>query len=414
MLSFFGKYRICGGAFVTNRQKKNRRTEFFNSPPDSADYLDYDYPDDPDDDERNPRELRYGGNDPYYEPYGRTGHTSLSLEELPLARIFYILLAILITLVIGFSVILTAREYWSRNSVETVSADVTVATGVTATATTSIGESGSDVSAASGETTNGTAETTEDTMGENLLAAMSEEERYACYANNLVVMGDSIASGYHLYGYIPTEHGLATSNAAIRNLHDYTYSYNGTEDMDVIDIIAAMQPAYILMSMGMNDINMISSETYTETYHTEIEQLLVVSPNTNIVVASITPVEYDETFTTVTALNEYNSALEEMVESLGLENVVFFDAFSVLEDSSNHSLKSEYSAGDGIHLAPAAYEAMLDALYPILDTMTVSAENLILDDETDDTAETTTADTTTDTETYDTYGTTDTTTQQVY
>lgn len=333
MLSFFGKYRICGGAFVTNRQKKNRRTEFFNSPPDSADYLDYDYPDDPDDDERNPRELRYGGNDPYYEPYGRTGRTSLSLEELPLARIFYILLAILITLVIGFSVILTAREYWSRNSVETVSADVTVATGVTATATTSIGESGSDVSAASGETTNGTAETTEDTMGENLLAAMSEEERYACYANNLVVMGDSIASGYHLYGYIPTEHGLATSNAAIRNLHDYTYSYNGTEDM---------------------------------------------------------------------------------VESLGLENVVFFDAFSVLEDSSNHSLKSEYSAGDGIHLAPAAYEAMLDALYPILDTMTVSAENLILDDETDDTAETTTADTTTDTETYDTYGTTDTTTQQVY
>ncbi len=141
---------------------------------------------------------------------------------------------------------------------------------------------------------------------------------------------------------------------------------------------------------------------------------MAVSPNTNIVVASITPVEYGETFTTVTALNEYNSALEEMVESLGLENVVFFDAFSVLEDSSNHSLKSEYSAGDGIHLPPAANETMLDVLYPILDTMTVSAENLILDDETDDTAETTTADTTIDTETYDTYGTTDTTTQQVY
>lgn len=200
-------------------------------------------------------------------------------------------------------------------------------------------------------------------------AALTPEQLHAAYPQNLVVIGDSIASGYHLYGLIPEEHGLATGNAAIRSLHDYTYAYNGQESMDVTDIVSDMQPAYVLMSMGMNDINLISKEEYTATYQKEIEGLLAVSPKTNIVVASITPIEYGNTFVSVTKLMEYNTALEQMVQGMGMANVIYFDTFNLLADPSTLGLKAEYSAGDGIHLATKAYETMLNALYPLLDTM---------------------------------------------
>lgn len=204
---------------------------------------------------------------------------------------------------------------------------------------------------------------------ETALPPMTPEQLHAAYPQNLVVIGDSIASGYHLYGFIPEEHGLATGNAAIRSLHDYTYSYDGQENMDVTEIIGKMQPGYILMSMGMNDINLLSEEEFKSTYQTEIEGLLAVSPESNIVVAAITPIEYGNSFVASSKIVAYNSALQQMVEGMQRENVKYFDAFSLLADSSTQSLKSEYSAGDGIHLATASYEAMLSALYPILDTM---------------------------------------------
>lgn len=207
------------------------------------------------------------------------------------------------------------------------------------------------------------------TATETALPPMTPEQLHAAYPQNLVVIGDSIASGYHLYGFIPEEHGLATGNAAIRSLHDYTYSCDGQENMDVTEIIGKMQPGYILMSMGMNDINLLSEEEFTSTYQTEIEGLLAVSPESNIAVAAITPIEYGNSFVAASKIVAYNSALQQMIEEMQRENVKYFDAFSLLADSSTQSLKSEYSAGDGIHLATASYEAMLSALYPILDTM---------------------------------------------
>ncbi len=205
---------------------------------------------------------------------------------------------------------------------------------------------------------------------------LSTEQLHAAYPQNLVVIGDSIASGYHLYDFIPEEHGLAAGNAAIRSLHDYTYPYNGQENMDVTDIVAEMQPAYILMSMGMNDINLISKEEYTATYQKEIEALLEASPKTNIVVASITPIEYGNSFVSVTKLLEYNAALEEMIQHMNRSNVRYLNAFDLLADPSTLGLKQEYSAGDGIHLGTKAYEVMLNALYPLLDTMPYP-ENLV-------------------------------------
>ncbi len=207
---------------------------------------------------------------------------------------------------------------------------------------------------------------------------LSPEQLHAAYPQNLVVIGDSIASGYHLYEFIPEEHGLASGNAAIRSLHDYTYTYNGRENMDVTDIIADMKPAYILMSMGMNDINLISAETYTATYQEEIEAFLAVSPDSDIVVAAITPIEYANSFVPVTKLIEYNTALEQMVQGIGRANVVYFDAFNLLADPSTLGLKSEFSAGDGIHLSTKAYETMLNALYPLLDTMPYPGNNIVV------------------------------------
>lgn len=204
------------------------------------------------------------------------------------------------------------------------------------------------------------------------LSPMELEQRHAMYPQALVVMGDSIASGFHLYDFIPDEHGLAHGSVAIRNLHDFTFSCEG-EEMDALDAVERLQPAYLYMSMGMNDLNIISSEEYNTLYRTEIENILRIAPETNIIVGAITPIEATSDFTSNTRIQEYNAVLQEMVKSFARSNVIYFDAYSILADPATQALREEYSAGDGVHLSTKSYEVLLQMMYPYLDAMPYTA-----------------------------------------
>ncbi|MGN0613270.1 MAG: SGNH/GDSL hydrolase family protein [Porcipelethomonas sp.] len=205
------------------------------------------------------------------------------------------------------------------------------------------------------------------------LTAQEKQQRHDMYPQELVVVGDSIASGFSMFEYIPMANGLAQGSVGIRSIHDYTFTCQGAE-LDITDAVSAMQPAYIYMSMGMNDVNMITSDDYKELYLKEIKSMLAVSPQSDIIVASITPICASCDFTENSTIREFNSKLQQAVEEINLPNVTYFDAYSLLSDPATQALKDEYTSGDGIHHSRDAYDIILPALYDRLDSMPYPSE----------------------------------------
>ena len=186
------------------------------------------------------------------------------------------------------------------------------------------------------------------------------------YQERLAVAGDSIAYGYNVYGYIPYEHNLAQESVSMWNLN--YFSFNG---LGLVDAVAQMRPSLLLMSLGMNDVNMNSPETFASTYTGVIYQILERCPEISIVVSGITPVADGIAYTTNDTIRSYNSALENAVAAMNDDRVYYFDAYSVLADGSTLALRSDCSSGDGIHISSASYSEMLTAMFSYLDSTPV-------------------------------------------
>lgn len=214
-----------------------------------------------------------------------------------------------------------------------------------------------------------TTETTDATMA---AATAAEKERlHTIYGEKMTVVGDSIAYGFNAYGYISDEQNLAQGSVGIRNIHEFTFTDNDGQEVDVLDALEERQPAYIYMSMGMNDVNMCTEEEYINYYQEAISSIQQLCPNSNIIVAGITPVASDSDYTDNAEIRKFNDGLEQMIADLQQPNVVYFDAYSIVADPDTQDMNPDYSGGDGIHLASTVYQELLDAVYPIMDTMPI-------------------------------------------
>lgn len=210
--------------------------------------------------------------------------------------------------------------------------------------------------------------TTVTTTTVKTFSAAEKEKLHEIYAENITVVGDSIAYGFNAYGYISDEQNLAQGSVAIRNIHDFTFSYDGVE-MDILEALQEAQPTYIYLSMGMNDVNMITAEEYGSAYQEAITSIQEICPDSNLLVAGITPIAVDCDFTDNAEIRKFNHALEQVVADFDSPNIVYFDAYSVIADPETEDMRPECSGGDGIHLSGQSYEDLLNAVYEVMDTM---------------------------------------------
>ena len=188
------------------------------------------------------------------------------------------------------------------------------------------------------------------------------------YQQRLSIAGDSIAYGFNAYGYIPYEHNYAQESVSMWNLNGFTFCGG----CGLVEAIGYNQPSLLYMSIGMNDVNMNSSSTYASQYLSVINQIRSCSPDTVIVVAGISPVGAESSYTTNDTIRDYNTALKSAVESLNSSYVYYFDAYSLLCDEYLN-LRYDCSGGDGIHLQSHCYEDILTALFNFLDTTSVKS-----------------------------------------
>ncbi len=185
------------------------------------------------------------------------------------------------------------------------------------------------------------------------------------YLDNIVIIGDSITKGYSVYGRMKADNVLAVGSVGTRNLFTYTYNYQGYS-LDLLDILKRKLPEYIFISLGMNDINILSEDEYTEVYENNIDEILKATPDSTIIVTAITPITSDNDFTQNEKIDKYNEALRKMAIKLRDKKVYYINSAQYLKNEYG-CLISDFSSGDGIHLSEKAYDYMLSYMLTMLE-----------------------------------------------
>lgn len=202
-------------------------------------------------------------------------------------------------------------------------------------------------------------------------AASSSNVKF--YQDRVYVAGDSIAYGFCAYGYIPYEHNIAKGSLAMRNYTDAgwfnEFDVNG-RTVKCMDAVIAKQPRLLYVSMGMNDVNLTSAQTYANNYVGFLKKVRANVPNCIIVAANITPIASFSSFTGINNIKNANAAMNAAVKAMNDPNIILFDAYSVVSGGGTY-MASGYSAGDGIHLAGHVYEKILNRLAIVLDQYSV-------------------------------------------
>lgn len=175
------------------------------------------------------------------------------------------------------------------------------------------------------------------------------------FFSHCVFVGDSICSGLMHYGILEPENVAAQGNIAARNIFDFTFRQDGS-DISLLPLLVDRKPDYIVFSMGMNDVNITSTEEFAENYRNLLKTAEGFLPDAKLIVLSVTPVAYDSAFTSNENIDNFNAELKKMLDES--EKWTYVDVTPELKNSFN-GLKTNYSGGDGIHLAPDAYYAIL-------------------------------------------------------
>ncbi len=195
----------------------------------------------------------------------------------------------------------------------------------------------------------------------------------AKYPEKISILGDSIARGFYAYNVLTNSYNFASGNMAAWSINDYTFDYGGKTAMVYKDALSESQPPYIYISMGMNDVNMVTADQYIESYNEIISSVQAACPDSNIIVASITPIAASSNFASNETIQRYNDELKSLVEGYNSDRIRFYDAMSIVVDSATGALHPNCDGGDGIHLSEYAYSALLENVYSIMDEMPLPA-----------------------------------------
>lgn len=160
--------------------------------------------------------------------------------------------------------------------------------------------------------------------------------------NNSLIFGDSRVYGFGSYGFVPEKQVLAEAGATIQNITDY------------IDVVQSTQPEKIYFSYGVNDMGLNIGEDrgengYAAVFEEQIDQLLAVSPNSQIIINSIipaTPARIEES-PRWGKTDEFNQQIKALCEKRGWTYV----DNSALADGGNADIYQP----DGVHFQTNFY-----------------------------------------------------------
>lgn len=172
----------------------------------------------------------------------------------------------------------------------------------------------------------------------------------AAFADKALFVGDSICRGFTAYNVVKAKNVYAAGSVSARNFFEMEFHYYG-EPTGYAEVLEQTQPETVILSMGMNDVNLTTAEQYCNNYRKIIDFTLEHS-SAKVYVCAITPI--NSNFAEHSRIDAFNMAMKNYIsENLG-QRVGFVD-FGYLLKNSDNMLSAGLDSGDGVHLAPECY-----------------------------------------------------------
>ena len=179
---------------------------------------------------------------------------------------------------------------------------------------------------------------------------------YSSDSSDIVFVGDSLTT-YVNWNELLENNGVKTRGVPGDKTKDL---------LDNLSIILDDQPSKIFIMLGINDLsNGLDPSDTLENYEKIIKQIQTESPNTELVIQSVLPINTDileQTETNNDTILEFNANLQKMTEDNGLKYIDLASHF--MKDGK---LDSSLTV-DGIHLNGQGYIVWKDIIKTVVNS----------------------------------------------
>ena len=185
------------------------------------------------------------------------------------------------------------------------------------------------------------------------------------YQNKLIFLGDSTTYGLSYYDVLPKYQVWVPSNGTLSifnwSVETIEYYAPGDEEnpqnLSIPDCAATGKPEYLIITLGINGVATLDEQQFRGYYKGLVQAIQQASPDTKIICQSIYPVVDGEAVEGITneRVNAANSWILDIATETGTRSLNTHDA--IMDETGN--LISSYESGDGIHMTPVGYEAIL-------------------------------------------------------
>ena len=166
-------------------------------------------------------------------------------------------------------------------------------------------------------------------------ALLSGEVNVWSQFQEYVILGDSRASGFSYYGWLPGEYVLAEPGDTIWKIGEYKST------------VVSIAPARVFIAYGANDLDYWSDPSgFTNELSGLIEDLKTELPDLEVYVSSILLVQDWALTSSLRKIPEYNEAVKEMCKQYG---------YTYVDNDSLTAEHQELYEGDGIHFKASFY-----------------------------------------------------------
>lgn len=186
------------------------------------------------------------------------------------------------------------------------------------------------------------------------------------FMEDTLFVGDSVCRALYVYNdLLTTKQVAATGGGAARNIYDYTFKMEDNE-FTLREAAEYYKPKVFFLWMGINDINMTEKDVYANNLKAIAEDMLSISPESKVVILSMSPTADYHEWNANERMREYNAAAKEMCEAVEGEEIYYLDIQDILSDEDGYLLP-ECDSGDGMHLSQMAYTRLLSYITVAMD-----------------------------------------------
>lgn len=186
------------------------------------------------------------------------------------------------------------------------------------------------------------------------------------FMEDTIFVGDSVCRALYVYNdLLTTKQVAATGGGAARNIYDYTFKMEDNE-FTLRQAAEYYKPKVFFLWMGINDINMTEKDVYANNLKAIAEDMLSISPESKVVILSMSPTADYHEWNANERIREYNAAAREMCEAVEGEEIYYLDIQDILSDEEGYLLP-ECDSGDGMHLSQMAYTRLLSYITVAMD-----------------------------------------------